>query len=289
MQTILHPPANLLPPTLIKSVCFALSTRLECTRFQSMLTAPPRLHVNLGCLISGLLLTSFSSAANEPSDADWIPLFDGTHLEAWTVRSPSAWDIWTVQDGVIDCQPIAGHRSDQNLWSKRSFGDFVLKLEWRIKETKGLSEIPTILPDGNYLLDDQGDKVLTTMPVSDSGVYVRGSSKHQINIWNWAIGSGEVYGYRNNNPDAKVRASVTPSVNADNPLGEWNTFEITMIGKKLTVVLNGQTVINEAILAEAAEYAPLALQHHGGYDAEKKTWLPSSSLVQFRDIKIKER
>ena len=54
------------------------------------------------------------------------------------------------------------------------------------------------------------------------------------------------------------------------------------------MVLNGQTVIDKARLAEAAEFAPIALQHHGGYDADTDTWLSSSSTVQFRNIKIKE-
>lgn len=241
----------------------------------------------LRALLIGGLAAAFCSTASADK-AEWQTLFDGKNLEHWTVRSAVAEQIWTAKDGVIDCSPIAGPRVDKNLWSKRSFGDFTLKLEWRISDLKGMSSIPTILPDGSYLLDDSGEKVLTEMPVADSGVYVRGSSKHQINIWNWAIGSGEVYGYRNNNPDAKVRASVTPSENADKPVGEWNTFEITMQGKDLTVVLNGKTVLNKARLAEAAEYAPIALQHHGGYDAQTDTWLPSSSTVQFRNIKIRE-
>lgn len=246
------------------------------------------LRFRLLIVLSGLFISHSLSAADSPSDGKWLTLFNGKNIKQWTVRSDVAKDIWTVKDGVIDCNPIALPRVDKNLWSKRSFGDFTLRLEWRISGFKGMSEIPTILLDGTYKKDGNGDNVLTKMPVSDSGVYVRGSSKHQINIWNWSIGSGEVYGYRNNNPDAKVRASVTPSVNADKPIGEWNTFEITMKGKDLTVILNGQKVLNKAHLAEAAEYAPIALQHHGGYNAKTDSWLSSSSLVQFRNIKIKE-
>lgn len=248
----------------------------------------PRSHsyLRFRCILPFLVVLSAPLAF--AGKGDWITLFDGKNLKHWTMRSEIANDIWTVKDGVIDCSPIAEPRVDKNLWSKRSFGDFTLKLEWRISDLKGMSNIPTILPDGSYLLDDSGERVLTEIPVADSGVYVRGSSKHQINIWNWGIGSGEVYGYRNNNPDAKVRASVTPSENADKPVGEWNTFEITMQGKDLTVVLNGKTVLHQAHLAEAAEFAPIALQHHGGYDAKTDTWRPSSSTVQFRNIKIRE-
>ncbi|GAB5562846.1 MAG: DUF1080 domain-containing protein [Synoicihabitans sp.] len=234
------------------------------------------------------LIALFSVPLAFAEKGEWITLFDGKNLKHWMVRSEVAEKIWTAKDGVIHCDPIAQPRVDKNLWSKRSFGDFTLRLDWRISDLKGMSKIPTILPDGTYLLGENGKPVLTEMPVADSGVYVRGSSKHQINIWNWSIGSGEVYGYRNNNPDAKVRASVTPSENVDKPIGEWNTFEITMQGKDLTVVLNGKTVINKARLAEAADFAPIALQHHGGYDAKTDTWRPSSSTVQFRNIKIRE-
>lgn len=239
-------------------------------------------------LLFAVLIVVGMAAAPSSAEEKWVPLFDGKDLDAWTVRSPGAAEIWQVKDGIIDCAPVFQPGVDQNLWSKRSFGDFTLHVEWRIKDLKTEGPIPTILPDGTYLLDDEGERVLTSRAIADSGIYVRGSSKHQINIWNWPIGSGEVYGYRNNQADPVVRAAVTPSVNADKPIGEWNTFRITMQGKKLTVVLNGQKVIDQAVLAEAAEFAPIALQHHGGYDAETDTWKPSSSLVQFRNIKVRE-
>ena len=63
----------------------------------------------------------------------------------------------------------------------------------------------------------------------DSGVFVRGQGRTQVNLWNWSIGSGEVYGIRN---DAKqplpIRAALTPRVPADKPMGEWNRFVITV-------------------------------------------------------------
>ena len=80
----------------------------------------------------------------------------------------------------------------------------------------------------------------------------------------WPIGSGEVYGYRiDPAQSAEVRAGVTPKVNADNPIGRWNRFVITMRGDRLTVVLNGQTVLDDAQLPGVAARGPIALQHHG--------------------------
>ena len=125
------------------------------------------------------------------------------------------------------------------------------------------------------------------MPDSDSGIYLRGSSKAQVNIWCWPIGSGEVYGYRTDaSMPAAVRAAVTPKRNADRDIGAWNTFEITMRGDRLTVVLNGEDVIGNAALPGVAPRGPIALQHHG--DKKNGAWVAPPSLVQFRNISIKE-
>jgi hypothetical protein len=80
----------------------------------------------------------------------------------------------------------------------------------------------------------------------------------------------------------EVRAGVTPSVRADHPVGEWNTFLITMQGDRLTVELNGVTVLDKAQLPGVPESGKLALQHHGNGKPD-----PASSLVQFRNIYIR--
>jgi hypothetical protein len=103
----------------------------------------------------------------------------------------------------------------------------------------------------------------------------------------WPIGSGEVYGYRTDSKmPAEVRAGVTPKKNADRPRGEWNTFEITMKGDRLTVKLNGEEVIQSAQLPGVPKQGPIALQHHGSFENGK--WTGPPSLVQFRNISIKE-
>ena len=83
-----------------------------------------------------------------------------------------------------------------------------------------------------------------------------------------------------------VRAGVTPKRNADRDIGAWNTFEITMRGDRLTVVLNGEEVISSAQLPGVAARGPIALQHHGA--KKGGVWTSPPSLVQFRNISIKE-
>jgi hypothetical protein len=125
------------------------------------------------------------------------------------------------------------------------------------------------------------------VPDSDSGVFIRGNGKYQVNIWCWPIGSGEVYGYRmDEKMPSAVRAGVTPMRNADHDIGEWNTFEITMKGDRLSVVLNGQTVIENAQLPGVPERGRIALQHHGS--RKDGVWTGPPSLVQLRNLAIEE-
>jgi len=250
-------------------------------------------------LLSFLLSLVLASCASEsgsdmPSDEElagpeWQSLFNGRDLSGWTVKAEGGEAVWSVQNGVIDCDPRTQPSGDKSLWSEQEFGDLQLYLEWRIKETRGEYMMPTILPNGTYERDENGEVIETPRPNADSGVYLRGSSKAQVNIWCWPVGSGEVYGYRTDESmPTEVRAGVTPNVNADNPVGEWNTFLITMDGERLTVVLNGETVLDNVRLPGVPESGPLALQHHGGYNEDTGEWNPASSLVQFRDIYVKE-
>lgn len=74
----------------------------------------------------------------------------------------------------------------------------------------------------------------------NSGIYLRGRYEVQIND---AFGQtidplrmGAVYGF------------LKPNANATKAPGEWQTFDITLIGRRVTIVLNGQTIIeNEEI------------------------------------------
>jgi hypothetical protein len=235
-------------------------------------------------LVLPFALTSFLS--NEES-GEWVEIFNGEDFTGWVVPQGDG-GHWKVIDGVIDYDALSQAPGDKNLWTEKEYGDFVLRLDWRLKDTPFVNpNVPIIRPDGTHQRNARGEEIRTSVPDGDSGIYLRGSSKSQINIWAWPVGSGEVYGYRmDRNMPAEVRAGVTPSLMADNHIGEWNTFEITMTGEKLTVVLNGHTVIEEALLPGVPSRGRLALQHHGHkVDGE---WASSPSLVQFRNIHIRE-
>jgi hypothetical protein len=221
------------------------------------------------------------------TESGFITLFDGKDLAQWIIPEGDN-GHWKVVDGVIDYDARSEAAGNKNLVSKEEYGDFVLKLDWRIKEAPYENpNIPYVLPDGTHARDIAGKEIKLKLPDSDSGVYLRDmKGKSQVNIWCWPIGSGEVYGYRmDKKMPAKIRAGVTPRTQADKPVGEWNAFEITLKRDHLKVILNGTTVIEDAELPGIPDKGPIALQHHGGYKDGK--YLGPPSLVQFRNIRIK--
>jgi hypothetical protein len=228
-------------------------------------------------------------AASPPagSEAGFVPLFDGKDLSQWNIPEGDN-GHWKIVDGVIDYDARSEAPGNKNLVTKQEFGDFVLKLEWRIKETPFQNpNIPYVLPNGTHARDSTGKELKLTLPDSDSGIYLRDmKGKSQINIWCWPIGSGEVYGYRmDRKMPGSVRAGVTPKTQADRPVGSWNAFEISLTGDRLTVVLNDIKVIENAELPGIPARGPIALQHHGTFKDGKFHGPPS--LVQFRNIRIK--
>lgn len=240
-------------------------------------------------LIAALFTLSVMADVLSAGDVSpgFVSLFNGKDFSGWKVPEGDN-GHWKIIDGVIDYDASSEAEGDKNLWSEKEYGDFTLKADWRIKETPYLNpRVPIIKPDGTHKKDADGNEIKITVPDSDSGIFLRGQGKSQVNIWCWPIGSGEVYGYRmDKSMPPEVRAGVTPKINADNDLGEWNTFEITMKGDRLTVELNGTTVIKNAQLPGIPDRGPIALQHHGGKrDGE---WSSPPALVQFRNISIRE-
>lgn len=201
----------------------------------------------------------------------FVSLFNGKDLTGWKADE-EAKKHWVVKDGVIDYDG-----KGKDLWSEREFADFVLKVEWRWTREPKKTRRPIILEDGSYALDEnKKPKTVEVDDAGDSGIYLRGSSKSQVNIWCWPCGSGEVYGYRTDSKmPPEVRKGVTPKKKADKPLGEWNQFVITLKGDRLTVVLNGEEVVSNAQLPGVPAKGPIGLQNHG-------------APLQFRNILIKE-
>jgi len=157
----------------------------------------------------------------------WTPLFDGKDLGAWSASDQQK-AHWVVADGIIRYDGQAG-----TLRTKESFGDYMLRVDWRLPRK------------------------------ADSGVFVRDNK--QLNIWTWDMGSGEMWEHRGRfKPTTKgQRNPYIPKTREDRPVGEWNTFLITVSDGHVTVLLNGKEVITRAKLIGASPRSTIGLQRHG--------------------------
>ena len=203
--------------------------------------------------------------------AGFTRLFNGKNLNGWKHgTSPE----WIAANGILKHSGRPGEPSD--LWTEKSYGDLTVVCDWRWTENGPMKMQPVVLPDGTTKLDKDGKPELVEIEDVDSGIYLRGNIQSQVNLWNWPVGSGEVYGYRTNPAmSAEVRAQVTPKMKADHPVGEWNRTMITIKGDRLTVSLNGRVVIDNAQLPGVPATGPIGLQHHG-------------SAIDFANLWIKE-
>jgi hypothetical protein len=238
----------------------------------------------IGALLA-LALGACGSSGSRDAEAGWVSLFNGKDLSGWKIPEGDN-GHWKVLEGVIDYDARSEAKGPKDLWTQQEYGDFVLSLDWRIKETHGAYPMPDVLPDGSHRKGPDGKEILTPRPNADSGVYLRGTTKAQVNIWCWPVGSGEVYGYRmDKNQPPEVRAGATPKMKADHPVGEWNSFLITLAGDRLTVVLNGKVVIDHTPLPGIPPRGPIGFQHHGSF--KNGEYDSAAALVQFRNIKLK--
>ena len=233
-----------------------------------------------GILLAFLLPVCISSAVHE--DEDWKSLFNGRNFDGWQVSPGDS--AWTIVDGVIDCDPKY-QAPEKNLWTEKEYRDFILRVDWRIKDDPPLGQTSIFRPDGTFHRNSKGEEIRATLPNGDSGIFLRGETKSQVNIWCNPGGSGDITGYRVLSP-YELLAGFMPRLMADNYTGDWNTFEISMTGDMLTVVLNGHTVIDNVQLYNVPDKGRIGLQHHGSY--RNGEYSGGVSLVQFRNIYIKE-
>ncbi len=203
--------------------------------------------------------------------AGYTSIFDGSTLTGWK-HDPKTTNWYAVND-ILKHNGLPGEIKD--LWTEKEYGDFSMVFDWRWTGRGQKKEQPLIGADGNNIVEN-GQPKTALIEEMDSGVYLRGSSKSQVNLWNWPAGSGEVYGYRTDkNQSAEVRKAVTPKFHADRPQGDWNRMMITLKGDRLTVVLNGKVVIEDAQLPGIPAKGPIGLQHHG-------------QAIEFANIWVKE-
>lgn len=243
-------------------------------------------------LVAGFILFFFpgnSFAQNKCvlEKEGYTQLFNGKDLTGWKIPEGDN-GHWSVIDGVIDYDARSEAKGDKSLWTKQDFKNFKLHIEWRFKGYGDhLFPLPTILPSGDYWRDENGKIIAPLGPNCDSGILLKGAG--QANLWCWSVGSGELWTVRNDKSlSPEARAAAVPKENADKPVGQWNAFDITVIGDRVTIVNNGIVVINNALYPSMVVNGPIGLQHHGGINEKTGKLKGASSLVQFRNVWVKE-
>lgn len=244
------------------------------------------------CHFKNLVIKELPSSGVAPEHVanpyeGFVSIFNGKDFTGWKVPQGDN-GHWKVKGGLIDCDALSEAAGDKSLWTEKEYSNYKLIVDWRIKEAPFVNpNVRQILPDGSEALGADGKPLGLSLPDADSGILLNGSVKHQVNIWCWPVGSGEMYGVRRDAAmSPEVKAGATPVLKADNPIGKWNRFEITVLRGKVTVVLNGKTVLPGVQIPGFPEKGPIGLQHHGSQKDGK--WVSSPSLLEYRNVFIQE-
>lgn len=241
-------------------------------------------------MLLGFALSVVPVAAQSPPPG-FTALFRGKDLDQWRIPKNDG-RHWRLYEDMIDYDGLsqAPKNETKDLWTRRTFRDFVLLVDWRLKGEPGFRHrVPALDKDGNQRKDREGKDIWFEIDDIQSGILLRGKDDNEVNICKWPSGSGGIGGARRDSRlPPETRAAYTPREKADNPPGEWNTFEITVQGDRVTVRLNGKEVIPDAPLPDPTKEGPIGLMHAGTPDLRLKRWRSPPSLVQFRNIYIKE-
>ena len=148
-----------------------------------------------------------------------ILLFNGQDLTGWRPHESDKINGWSAQDGMlVNTTPktdFSATGDHANLRTEAEFEDFWLHIEFLIEENR------------------------------NSGIYLRGMYEAQVvdrdSRMQGIQGPGAIFG------------RIVPSTNAGMPGGQWQTYDLTLVDRHVTVVLNGVKVIdNQPVLGPTA-------------------------------------
>ena len=191
--------------------------------------------------------------AVEP-EAGFVSLFNGKDLDGWI----GATNGYAVENGVLFCNPKTGGK----LLSAKEYDNFILRFEFMVQtnSNNGLGVRCPVEGDAAYngmelqILDDSGPQYASLKP-------------YQYH--------GSIYG-------------VVPCKRGfQKKVGQWNMQEVRAIGSKITVILNGEVIV-DADIAGITDTMD-GKKHPGLHNAKGHIgWLGHGTRVDWRNIRIKE-
>jgi len=233
----------------------------------------------LVAFVSLLLPAAVAQTHAPAAPAGFTSLFNGRDLAGWRGRPGG---------GGVFSPYVEAKFTPEERAAKQAEWNADRDLHWRADAAKGeiISDgkgvhLATAKPYGDF--EFRVDWILT-QPCGDSGVYLR--SYPQVQLWDPACpreqrngadkGSGGLW---NNNATSPGKF---PLVKADNPIGQWNTMAVKMVGTRVWVTLNGKDVVVGQVLDNFFDRTQpvlpagsIELQTHG-------------SEVRFRNIYVRE-
>jgi hypothetical protein len=224
---------------------------------------PPRLH-------------KLAPEEDYPTWRDWPAyevLFNSKDLTGWKVPEGDN-GHWKVVDGVIEYDGKSEGKADKALWTTESFQDFSLHVEWRVKQSRdgAMSPLPNMVSHGFYKGNQHGRVIQVPLPATDSGVLVRGADVGEPDGWIQDMGTPE------------ERDAARRKLQGSSPLGRWNSYDITVVGDRLTIMLNGATIVENRQVRSLATSGRIGLQQGHSLDSMH----PAANQVQFRNILLRK-
>jgi hypothetical protein len=244
--------------------------------------------LTLAPAVAGLMVWGAAASADEKkeekkaggSDEGFVSLFDGKTLEGWS-GDP---ELWKVVDGAVVGKHGGWKRPNTFLCTKEKYGDFVLKISFRLVEGKGNSgvqfrseRIAKFKEGGNehawmvkgYQADiDGGGFIGCQYEERGRGILAHPNPDTHSKLNFEKLGLTPKF-----TPTKESFAELQKAVKKDG----WNEYVITADGDHITQELNGVKTV-EFVDAKGAKDGIIALQMHAGGPME----------VQFKDIKIKK-
>ena len=212
-------------------------------------------------LVLALAIGSSSLVSAQGGETGFTPIFDGKTLAGWTTIGQRG-EGYGVKDGVLYCAKGGGG----TLITDKQYDDFVLRFEFKMPEGGSNNGLGIRTPR-------EGDAAY-------QGIELQILDEKAALAGKWGKLKETQY-------HGSVYDVIAAKRGAMKPAGEWNVQEVTVDGRQVKVVQNGQTIL-DANLDSVKD--PEVLKKHPGLARTSGhiAFLGHNDYIEFRNIRIKE-
>ena len=115
-------------------------------------------------------------------DEGFVSLYSGLDLRGWRLDAGPRRATGSAKDSVLEYDGKSAAK-DKDLWTEKTYGDFILIADWRLPGKPSPRPRPVVLPNGDEAKGPDGKTKTLEIPYAgDSGILLRGQDKGQVNI-----------------------------------------------------------------------------------------------------------